>query len=202
MTAQAGELRVERGVARVLHAYEVGQFIDLDQAERRVTALTERATIKHKRRAPKYFEYQPAPLHVIEAGEPIALGPYRTAEQVNAVLFDFGAISVSYELPLRGGLADLVAVSAALYDDALLLADARSRVADLLAVIGPAVSRPRIVEVPESYAIFLLQELTGPPVSQEVLLAHAPLLAQILRRARTAVGAGSARCDRVPHRLR
>jgi hypothetical protein len=193
MAGQGGELRVERGVARVLHAYEVGQLIDLDQAERRITSLTERAKIKHRRRAPKYFEYQPAPLHVIEAAEPIALAAYRTAEHVDALLFDFGAISVSYDLPLQGRLADLVDVSAALYDDTVLLADSRRRVADLLAVVGPAVARPRIRDIPESYAIFQLQELAGAPLSEEVLLAHALVLAQILRAARQPLSAQEVR---------
>lgn len=181
MAGQAGELRVERGVAHLLYAYEVGQLIDLDESERRITSLTERGKIKDKRRAPKDFEYQPAPLHVIQASEPVALGVYRTAEYIDAVLFDFGAISVNYDIPLHGPLEDLVDLSVALYDDTVLLADSRRRVADLLAVIGPAVARPRIADAPESYAIFQVQELVGAQVSEEVLLTHALLLAQILR---------------------
>ena len=44
---------IGRGVAHVFCAYEVGQLIDLDASERRITSLTERASIRHKRRAPR-----------------------------------------------------------------------------------------------------------------------------------------------------
>jgi hypothetical protein len=181
MAGQPHEAPIARGVARVLYAYEIGQLIDLDESERRITSLTERATIKHKRRAPKYFEYQPAPLHVSQACEPIPLGDYCTAANVDAVLFDFGAISVNYAVPLSNRLTDLVDLSAALYDDTALLADSRRRVADLLAVVGPAVVRSHIDDVPESYVIFQLEEVTDAQPSEEFLRAYGPLLARILR---------------------
>jgi hypothetical protein len=181
MAGQVDEARIERGVAHVLYAYEVGQMIDLDESERHITSLTERATIKHKRRAPKYFEYRPAPLHVIQTSEPIALAGYSTAANVDAVLFDFGAISVTYAIPLGGRLADLVDLSAALYDDTALFADSRRRVADLLAVVGPAVARPHIVDVPESYVIFQLEDVAPAQPLEDFLLKHGPILAQILR---------------------
>ncbi|MDP3543259.1 MAG: hypothetical protein Q8T11_12395, partial [Elusimicrobiota bacterium] len=55
---------VKDGVAYVQFAYDVGPAIDLDAAEKSVTASTERAPIPHQRRAPKYFEFQPYPLRV------------------------------------------------------------------------------------------------------------------------------------------
>src|SRR6185436_7273047 len=94
----APALQVERGVCYALFAYDAGLGIDLDQAERRVTAATERAGIRPRHRAPKYFEYRPAPLRVRLAMEPIQLGAYGTADFVDAVLYDFGAISVAYTI--------------------------------------------------------------------------------------------------------
>jgi hypothetical protein len=69
--APATLLRIERGVAYVLFAYDAGLAIDLDQAERRVTAATARPGMPHKHRAPKHFEYRPAPLRVRYPIEPI-----------------------------------------------------------------------------------------------------------------------------------
>ena len=177
----AGEAHIERGVAHVLYAYEVGQAIDLEESQRRVTASTERATIQHKRGAPRYFDYRPAPLRVLQTAEPVAVGDYETGPHIDAVIFDFGAISVTYTIPLRGRLADLVELSVALSDDDALRADSRRRVADLLAVLGPAVSRARIAAVTEAYAIFHVGELAGGALPEEILARHAPVLAQILR---------------------
>ena len=103
----AASPEVARGVCYALFAYEVGLSIDLDACQRRVTELTERATLRHKRRAPRYFEYRPAPLRVIQEGEPIAVGGLRTAGSVDLLLFDFGAVSVTYTVPFSGPLGDV-----------------------------------------------------------------------------------------------
>src|SRR3989441_9547736 len=94
--AQA-ERGVEEGVGYALFAYDAGLAINLDESERRITALTQRAAIRHKHRAPRYFEYRPAPLRVSQEGEALAVGPFRTAPSVEAVLYDFGAVSVTYQ---------------------------------------------------------------------------------------------------------
>src|SRR2546430_13133003 len=58
-----------------------------------------------KRRAPAYFEYRPAPLRVTQEAESLGLAAYHTAPSVELVLNDFGAISVSYAVPIAGPLA-------------------------------------------------------------------------------------------------
>src|SRR2546427_3766276 len=114
------ELAVREGVCYALFAYDAGLAIDLDESERRITALTQRASIRHKHRAPKYFNYRPPPLRVTQEGTPITLGSFRTTPYVDAVLYDFGAVSVTYQIPLQGPLTRLVSLSEELYEsDAL-----------------------------------------------------------------------------------
>src|SRR5881227_129432 len=95
---------IAKGSCFPMFAYEVAQAINLDEAERRLLAGAERQTIKQKRRAPASFEYRPAPLRVTRSGEVHALGTYRTAPALELVLYDFGAISVSYAVPIEGPL--------------------------------------------------------------------------------------------------
>src|SRR5262245_21027869 len=131
------DLHLQSGTGYVLFAYEVAQSIDLDQAQHRLTALTQRATIKHKRRAPRYFEYHPAPLRVTQGVQSVRVAGFESRSQVDTVLYDFGAVSVSYSIPLHAPLADLVRLSSELNEHPLLLADSRRRVEELLAAIGP-----------------------------------------------------------------
>src|SRR6266704_756595 len=85
---------VQEGVCYALFAYDAGLGINLDESERRITALTQRAAIRHKRRAPRYFEYRPAPLRVTQEREPLAVGAFRTTPSVEAyVIFEIGAFS-------------------------------------------------------------------------------------------------------------
>src|SRR5438034_234591 len=84
------EPAVQVGVCYALFAYDAGLAINLDESERRITALTQRAAIRHKRRAPRYFEYRPAPLRVTQEREALGVGAFRTTPSVDAVLSDFG----------------------------------------------------------------------------------------------------------------
>jgi hypothetical protein len=43
-------------------------------------------------------------------------GKYRTQSNVDVVVYDFGAISVIYSLPVQGPLSDLLGLSQELYD--------------------------------------------------------------------------------------
>src|SRR5207244_13137775 len=145
---------VQEGVCYALFAYDAGLGINLDESERRITALTQRAAIRHKRRAPRYFEYRPAPLRVSQEGEALAVGPFRTVPSVAAVLYDFGAVSVTYQIPLAGPLARLITHDEELYESNVLLADYRRWVEHLLATIAPAVTRPGLTSFVETYVIF------------------------------------------------
>src|ERR1041384_8792512 len=98
---------IAQGTCFPMFAYEVAQAIDLDEAERRLFAGTERQTIKQKRRAPASFEYRPAPLRVTRGGEPQSVDGYRTAPTVEIVLYDFGAVSEEHRSELQS-LAYLV----------------------------------------------------------------------------------------------
>ncbi|MGD8451838.1 MAG: hypothetical protein PVJ57_08470 [Phycisphaerae bacterium] len=177
----AGTVRVERGTCFALFAYDVGLAIDLDEAQRRITALAQRASICHKRRAPRYFEYQPPPLRVTQTVEPVRICGFETAATVDSVIYDFGAVSVTYTIPLTVPLADLAGLSDELYDNEALLAASRRGVAALLDTIGPAVRKPQVADLVEDYTIFEIDALSSPWTTEDVIARHGPLLARILR---------------------
>jgi hypothetical protein len=191
---------VRRGTCHVLLAYEVAMGIDLDAAQRRITSLKERATIPHKRRAPRYFDYHPAPLRVIQQSEPIDVNGARTAEQIEAVLWDFGAVSVAYSIPIAGPLTDLVALAEALYDNAALLADSRRRVAQLVDDVAPALNRSRIADMVEPYAIFQVEEFATPVRPEELVTVWGQEVAQLLRSERGPLSEDEVR-DATAHRI-
>jgi hypothetical protein len=174
-------LAIERGVCHALFAYDVGLSIDLNECERRITATTERRTIQHKRRAPRYFEYVPPPLSVTQYGQPVRLGNYVTNPNVELVVYEFGAVSVGYRVALEGPFDDLLALSDALYDNEALLADSMGSVEQLLKIIRPAVHRPCISKAVEDYCIYEVKAISPRVSVDELQRGHAPRIAQILR---------------------
>jgi len=198
--APGGVPVVRRGVCHVLLAYEVAMAIDLDAAQRRVTSMKERATIPHKRRAPRYFDYQPPPLRVVQRGDAVDLGVARTREQIEVVLWDFGAMSVAYAIPMAGSLGELVALSEALYDNAALLADSRRRVAELVAEIAPALDRARLADMVEAYTIFQVEEFAGSVAPGDLVTVWGRQVAQLLRSERAPLSDDEVR-DATAHRI-
>ncbi len=181
------EPAVQVGVCYALFAYDAGLAINLDESERRITALTQRAAIRHKRRAPRYFEYRPAPLRVTQEREVLAVGAFRTAPSVDAVLYDFGAVSVTYQIPLAGPLTRLITLAEELYESDVLRADSRRWVESLLAAIAPAVTRPGLTDFVETYVIFEIGAFTPPCAPAALYTTYGQEVARILRSERAAL---------------
>jgi len=159
---------IRRSTCHSIFIYDAAFSIDLNEAERRITSFKQRETIKHKRRAPRYVEYRPAPLRVTqEAG-------------VELVLYDFGAVSVIYHRAVSGEFSKLLALSEELYENQRLLDESRRRVEDLLKLIEPAVSKLNVTSFVEDYVIFQIEFETPVPIS-DLTTTYGAAVAQVLR---------------------
>jgi hypothetical protein len=176
-------LTITKGTCHLLFAYDIARAIDLNEAEHLVVAKKEREVLKHKRRAPKSFEYHPSPLRITQEADPIAIGNYRTDTSVDLVLYDFGAVSVAYTIPLTGPFAALLTLSNELYEATDLLVDSHKRVERLLEMIRRAVSKPNIAEFVEDYAIFQIETFTPTHDVNDLCTRYAQDTAQVLRAA-------------------
>lgn len=169
-----------RGKCHALFVFDVGFSIDLDRAQQLVaTESTDRRRFRNERRAPQEDYGQPLPLRLSQQADPIAVGAHRTLQDVELVLWDFGAAGVTYTLAVEHSIEDLVDLSDALYDHEELLADARRRVAHLTGVFESAIQRPKLAEQVEDYVIFHLY----PPEERaaEWVAKHRGALARVLR---------------------
>ncbi len=148
---------ITKGTCFALFAYDIGHSINLTDAERRIIAGTERGRLRHKTRAPQYFEYRPAPLRLVQEGSIFDVSQYQASPIVEAMVYDFGAVTITYRFPIDGLFARLLDLSESLYENERLLAESRTRVEQLLQVLGPAVERPAIAQEVEDYIIFSIE---------------------------------------------
>lgn len=177
-TAEEGPA-VRRGVCHVLFAYDIGFSIDLEAAQRLISEGASREVLGRKRPAPAYFTFEPPPVRVAEPGPAVRIGPYETEPGVELLIFDFGAVSVGYRVPIAGPLSGLLDLSLALNERHELLLDSRRRVEEVLGKIRAAVARPDVADFVEDYAVFELHdaEADGPGLVEN----NRSLLARILR---------------------
>lgn len=172
---------ITRGKCLSIFVYDIGFSIDLNETERRLSS-SKREALRHKRRAPKYFDYQPAPIGISQQAESVRIDEkFATEPQVDLIVYDFGAISVIYRIPVAGDSSGLLGLSEGLYENELLLKDSRRRVEDLLKVIQGAVTKANISAFFEDYIIFQIDSFTEPAAIGEVTTRYAQHFAQILR---------------------
>ncbi len=175
-------IHIETGTCFAVFAYDIGAAIDLDEADRRKnTEVKERGRLKRRRSAPQYFDYRPPPLRLNQDVTPLKIGEHYTLSTVDVVLYDFGAVSVIYSIPISGPFSSLLPLSEALYENVLLLEESRGRVNHLLSTIQSAVEKPNIASFVEDYSIFHVEETQPAFTATEVLTTLSQDIAQILR---------------------
>ncbi|MCP9453254.1 MAG: hypothetical protein NNA23_11305 [Nitrospira sp.] len=181
-------LTVTSGTGYALFAYDIGLSVNIEEAERRITPATARGRIRHKARAPQYFEYHPAPLRLTQEGGTLAIGSSRLSPLIELMIYDFGAVTITYRFALDGPFEQLLELSDALYENDPLLAESRTRLEQLLQAIKPAVERPLIASEVEDYLIFSIESYSwAQEVPPWVMLEEE--LAHVLRGERTLLSA-------------
>lgn len=172
---------IRDGVALVMFAHEFGFSVDLHAAERLVGAT--RPGMASGARNPAGVEITPRPLVIEQPIPAMAVAGHALEGPVRITLYAFGAVSVSYRIPLCGPLEGLVGLSSALVAPAELRDDARRRVSALMQDLRPSIVRPLVTDSVEDYTVFVVRSMEprhGPaPLTADSV--GRPLLARILR---------------------
>jgi hypothetical protein len=179
VTADAGgaeKPRIRDGRLFGFFAFDSADSIDLEAIPR--VLRPERARIA-PRRAPESVRWELPPVEITlgERTIPTPAGPLRA--ETTARLFDFGAVSIGFAVPLAGDLASLARLS-----ESVAAADAgsaaRAVLQEVLAEIRPALRGSGADDLVEDYWVFQVATL-DPQLPAETLLAeHRALLAAIL----------------------
>lgn len=180
--------QLHSGVCYVMFAFELGLSIKLDLAAQRLKQDVERTKFRRNRRAPKYFDYDPPPLRILQHGQQINTGKFFTKPQAELTLFDFGGCSVSYQIDISGPMSHLIELSEVLYDNSFLLEDARERVKQLMDEISQAILRPNLNESVEDFVVYHLEEFDGAPDLTTILSEGRREFAALLRAERDRLG--------------
>ncbi len=178
---------VIQGTCSVVYCFDVGQAIDLNTAADILTRSNElpspqREQLQLRRRAPRYFNFDPAPVRLLQTCETVSRAGFELAPKSETTFYDFGGVSVVYTFAISGHLIDLVALANTLAEDESLLKSAREQLNAILPSLSPAISRLRFDDRAEDYVTFQFDRFGEPTDNLEDLLrANRPLMAQILR---------------------
>jgi hypothetical protein len=166
-----------RGSVLVMIQFDVCEEIRLDELRHILGARTVDTSFKHM--APGYVRFQRPPVE--EALEPLVL---ESGERLQGEIkyFDYGVVSVVFELPFSGDWNNLVQLSGRWVWDTNFESLATRIVKEKLDRAAPALVKPYTTEwLREDYFIFHLREITGSPSAADLLAAQGDCISQVVR---------------------
>ncbi|MGA2695748.1 MAG: hypothetical protein ABSE92_06785 [Terriglobales bacterium] len=173
-SARPGPLQ---GSVLVLIQFDVCEEIRLDKLREIFGARTQ-AQPNFKHPSPGYVRYQRPP--VLEPIEPLVL---ESGEQLQGQIkyYDYGVLSVVFELPFSGDWDKLVQLGSRWVSDVDFSAHASRIVRQKLQSSAPALIKPYTEWLSEDYFIFHLREVAGISTANELVQKEGARIAQIVR---------------------
>jgi len=166
-----------RGSVMVLLQYDVAEAIRLDLLQEQVSARkVAKPSMKHP--APGYVRYQRPPVVV-----PVESLVLESGEQLHGEIkyYDYGVLSVVFELPFAGSWEKLTALASRWVWDVDFAEQATAIVRASLERAAAALIKPYEEWLSEDYLIFHVREIDGSPTVAELIREHGPRIAQVVR---------------------
>jgi len=178
-TSQSAAMCPLRGSVLVLIQYDICEEIRLDVIRQLLQARHAQATFKSSQ-APGYVRYQRPP--AVDRLEPLVLDSgERLAGEIK--YYDYGVVSILFELPFAGDWEKLVELSARWTSDNTFEKLASRVVKQRLERAAPALIKPYKEEdwLQEDYFIFHVRDIEGSPNAEALLASHRNQISQVVR---------------------
>ncbi len=166
-----------QGSVLVLIQFDVCEEIRLDELRKILGARIDQAAFKNQ--APGYVRYVRTP--VVETLDPLIL---ESGERLEGQIkyFDYGVVSLVFELPFAGDWPTLVQLSSRWTSDTNFEILASRIVKQKLERAAPALEKPYKGEwLQEDYFIFHVREIAGSPSAHDLLASQGDQIAQVVR---------------------
>src|SRR5882724_1425575 len=165
------------GSVLVLIQFDICEEIQLDRL-RETLGIRTQEQISFKHQAPGYVRYQRPP--VVEPIEPLVL---ESGEKLRGEIkyYDYGVLSVVFELPFSGDWDTLVKLGSRWVWDVDFEKYASKIARKCLEKAAPALVKPYKDWLSEDYFIFHVREVAGTPSAAELVETQGARIAQIIR---------------------
>lgn len=175
-------LVIASGRIYLYHLFTIADLVDLARLRQELGGGTTVSRFTSRRPSPQYIQFRNPPVIFSLGSRPLHPAPAMTVNaQVTAKVFDFGVLSLRWEIPFPATWTDLVAEAHHYIDNEAIAFMSRQ----LLAELGPRLQAaltnpPREVQF-EDYTIFYVHEFGTPLTAEELLEREGASLAQLIR---------------------
>ena len=172
-------MRIADGTVHVYRLFDVADAVDLSAAERAAAGAEKSRLRLEGAQSGTALEFPRPPLQLALGAREVPLAAGHRTARASAHVYDYGVISILYQLPIPAGatLADLVPLAEELVVEPTPAIDqaARREAQELARALGPALERPHSWEGFESYQVFFVRRFEEGRIRALDLLERAPI---------------------------
>jgi len=176
------DLSIKSGMAHLYFAFDVGFSINLEETVRRITVGAAQPPVYSRPRTNKYLKLTPSPVRISQAfPEHPVFSSFKTQPQAEALVFEFGAISVALRVPFSGSLPHVTQFIQSIYANESLKQYARSFLDQILIDIAPAITKMSVSPQVEDYFVFQIINCEPVMETEDLIAQHSGTIACMLR---------------------
>jgi hypothetical protein len=169
-------------MAHLYFAFDVGFSINLEETVRRITVGAAQPPVYSRPRTNKYLKLTPSPVRISQAfPEHPVFSSFKTQPQAEALVFEFGAISVALRVPFSGSLPHVTQFIQSIYANESLKQYARSFLDQILKDISPAITKMSVSPQVEDYFVFQIINCEPVMETEDLIAQHSGTIACMLR---------------------
>lgn len=180
----ATSLLLSRGRILVYHLFAVADSLDLDQVRKRWEGQSKTSRLVSRRAAPPYLQFLNPPVTLPLGERPLYPRPDdQVMADVSAKAFDFGVLSIRWEIGMPREWDTLVQQAPCFVDNTALSLLSRQLLEEIRPRLAPAMTNPYREVLEEDYTIFYVEAFEGPEVlsARELLATYGADIAQLIR---------------------
>ena len=184
LLAMATPLLLSRGRILVYHLYAVADTFDLAQVRKLWEGQPKTPRLVSRRAAPAYMQFLNPPVTLSLGERPLYPRPDDPVmARATAKVFDFGVISIRWEIDPPRTWSDLVSQAPCYVDNAAIALLSRQLLEEIRPKLTPGMKTPYREILEEDYTIFSIEAFEGDePLSARALMAeYGADIAQLIR---------------------
>ncbi len=176
-------LAIKNGTLSLYYCFDVAHEIKLDEVKKVFGKKPETSQLVCERLTPNYVKYKTAPLLVRLGKKQIKTKGFDFEASVKAKLYDFGVVTVIYQFPIEGQLAEIQKLTSALAENTKLANMAKEQIEKLAKELADVLVNPQeCLDYWEDYIIISAKSFDKRGLTSQSLLQEAKYeIAKILR---------------------
>ncbi|MBI4095334.1 MAG: hypothetical protein HY438_00575 [DPANN group archaeon] len=175
-------LKIKKGNLFLYYCFDVAYEIKLDKVETVFGKRPETSKLVCERMTPGHVQYKVPPLLVKLGRHAIKTKGVSLEADIKAKIYNFGVVTVIYQIPFSGDLSELAKLTSLLAENKEVAEAAKKQVAKLVKEFELALDHPQeMLEYWEDYLIASVKEFDGTYDTDKLIKTAGTDIARVLR---------------------